>query len=297
MEGRRPMPEVYWSLLLERSVQEQNVQSMLDVATRTGHLDVIGRLWAVAAPAERETLVRLVGQAELASLLNENRLTLGAEKNGYIRIFHPYSRTDQARNDLSKVFMELADDPEDTLVMLDCDHLHPPDIIERLAVHPPERGVVGALAFRRGAPHFPCFFHRDPSGVYHIITEWEKGTLLGGQMGSIVGTGAIAIKRWVFERLDSQGFHWPFFRYAYMPNGPVQPSEDIYFGEACEQCGILQYCDTSLETPHLTVGRIDSGSWELWQANHPEVKDKDFDATRLFAPALTDLQAEAAVTP
>lgn len=235
------MPKVFWALLLERSVQEHNVQAMLDVAARAGH-------------------------------------------NEYVRIFHPYGRTDLARNNMVKIFLEQAADPNDVLIMLDADHTHPFDILERLAAHPAEIGVVGALAFRRGLPHFPCFFVRDGQGAYHIIAEWEPGGLL---KGTIVGTGAIAIKRWVFEQLKASGFEWPFFRYTYAPNGPVQPSEDIYFGECCEQCGIPHYCDTAIETPHLAVGEIDSSSWKQWQDDHPESAEPGYDASALFAPKFT----------
>lgn len=240
------MPNVFWSLLLERAVQEHNVSAMLDVAGRAG-------------------------------LLN------------YTRIFHPYSRTDLARSNIVKVFLERATDPDDVLVMLDNDHLHPYDIIERLAAHPSAVGVVGALAFRRGQPHYPCFFVKDGLGQFGIPTEWEPGALL---KGTIVGTGAVAIKRWVFAKLDDAGFNWPYFRYTYQAQAEIQPSEDIYFGECCEQCGIFHYCDTAIETPHLTVATVDSSSWREWQTDHPEILEPGYDAARLFGSRFDAPQAE-----
>lgn len=230
------MPNVFWALLLERSIQEHNVSAMLDVSGRAGRL-------------------------------------------GYTRIFHPYSRTDLTRSNIVKAFLEKATDPDDVLVMLDNDHLHPYDIIERLARHPHEIGVVGALAFRRGQPHYPCFFVKDGLGQFSIPTEWEPNALL---KGTIVGTGAVAIKRWVFDALEQAGMAWPHFRYTYVPEGEVQPSEDIYFGECCEQVGVAHYCDTSIETPHLTVATVDSNSWVEWMNDHPQIHEPGFDAARLF---------------
>jgi hypothetical protein len=192
---------------------------------------------------------------------------------GYTYITSNCQRTDVARNRLAKAFRELSRDPNDVLVMLDCDHTHPHDTIERLVAHPVEYGVVGALAFRRGDPFFPCFFMRGVNGKLAHPLEFT-GELM---RCAIVGTGAIAIRRWVLDMLANAGYEVPFW-YAYdddMHKTGEYQSEDIAFGLACEKLGIAHYCDTSLITPHLMAAAIDQTAWEryaeLYRSQAPEM--------------------------
>lgn len=191
---------------------------------------------------------------------------------GYNRIAVPYMRTDMARNAIVKIFMENANEPDDALVMLDCDHAHPVDIVERLASHPTERGVVGALYFRRGAPYDPLFFTvketDDSSPLLHAPAEWEQGKTYECD---VVATGGMLIRRWVFDTLRSAGVAWPYFQYAY-PKPHYQQTEDVYFGLRCREAGIKHYCDTALIVPHLTVQGINLETWvEARQLEQREV--------------------------
>lgn len=184
---------------------------------------------------------------------------------GYNRIAVPYMRTDMARNAIAKIFMENASEPNDALVMLDCDHAHPVDIVQRLVSHPPERGVVGALYFRRGSPYDPLFFVvRDDGPMLRAPAEWEQGKTYECD---VVATGGMLIRRWVFDTLKAAGIAWPYFRYAY-PEPHYQQTEDVYFGLRCREAGIKHYCDTSLVIPHLAVQGINLETWT--EARHLE---------------------------
>src|ERR1044071_1567025 len=79
-------------------------------------------------------------------------------KHGFDQILWPSQRVDVNRNNIVRMFLQASKRDDDTLVMLDSDHVHPADIVERLVAH--DVGVVGALAFTRGAPFMPCFFFR-----------------------------------------------------------------------------------------------------------------------------------------
>ena len=92
---------------------------------------------------------------------------------------------------------EIEQSPDDTLVMLDADHVYQKDIVERLAAH--KEGVVGALATSRGETPFICAFGRGADGEIYDMSEWADGELA---MCVVVGSGAIAIKRWVLYRLQ-----------------------------------------------------------------------------------------------
>src|SRR5579859_1668812 len=174
-----------------------------------------------------------------------------AGNQGYSYITSSYQRTDLARNRLCSAFRKVAKRANDVLVMLDCDHSHPHDIIERLVAHGPAHGVVGALAFRRGEPYFPCFFMRQPGsdGNAELMQPLQ---FTGGLMRcAVVGTGAIAIRRWVLDAIAEAGYPAPFI-YEYsdemFATGEFR-SEDITFGLTCEKLGIDHFCDTSLVTP------------------------------------------------
>ncbi len=191
---------------------------------------------------------RAMLQEAVSGLLN---LGMRAGQLGYERIVMPYARTDCARNRGIQMFLEHTTDDHDTLVMLDCDHEHPPDIIERLVAH--DVGVVGALCFKRGEPYSPCFFMRH-EGRLLAPGDWPEG---GGLLQcAIVGTGAIAIQRWVFARLDQAGYTWPYFQYVYPEGSDEFPSEDVYFGRTCEEAGIPHHVDLSLTSPHCVARTI-----------------------------------------
>jgi hypothetical protein len=204
---------------MERAVQQEAVQSLLDVAAACG-------------------------------------------ARGFVRLGIPYCRTDMARNNIVEAFCELSQSEDDTLVMLDCDHVHPPDVVERLAARP--EGVVGALAFRRSPPHEPMWFVRTTGGKLRAPAVFEPLVY----ECAAVGSGAIAIKRWVFDRLNE---HAPyFFKYEYCEGG-FSPSEDMWFAGLCERAGIKHHVDCSLVIPHVAAQIVDGATWECYRSEHEEL--------------------------
>lgn len=202
--------------------------------------------WAV--PSERS-----IPGDTFGALMN---VAVVAGARGYTKIELPYMRTDLARNMIVQAFLDNSDDDNDVLVMLDCDHKHPSTILD-IAHYPPEIGVVGSLAYRRGGNHDPLFFIRGDDGLLHGAMQWEKEGLY---RCAAVATCAIAIKRWVFLRLAEAG-HRYFFCYEY-PDDGKPPTEDMVFARMCEENGIYHYCDTSVTTPHLITGWADGSQWE-----------------------------------
>lgn len=251
---------VVFGMLKERVIGEHAVNAYADIAQRAGAMGLLASLRRTSSRSELGNLRHMgkgnaVGQ--FLSLLDRLDIT----DFGHIGI--GYLRTDIARNTYCAQFLKIAKNPKDTLIMLDADHRHPDDTLERLLAH--DVGVVGALAFRRGAPFFPCVFAKNPDGPgYALPTHWEPGLA----ECAIVGTGAIAIQKWVLDKLLAAGYGPRFFKYTYdVPT--VDSSEDIYFGQNCERLGIPHYCDMSLESPHLTVSDITSRDWFNWCARHP----------------------------
>lgn len=193
-----------------------------------------------------------------------------AGKKNYRRLAISYTRTDNARNLLCKSFLDIPGQFDDLLVMLDVDHNHPADILDKFAAHPNEEGVVGALAFRRGEPYDPLFFLRDEMGALRAPASFEYGNTY---KCAIVSTSAIAIRRWVFNELNLRGYNYPWFRYEYPTNG-AQPSEDMYFGRICEQAGIWHYVDTGVIIPHATLSWVNREVNEAFLKANPRLVEE-----------------------
>jgi hypothetical protein len=219
------LPQVYFSVLPERTIPEHAFAGFLDLSMRAG-------------------------------------------AQGFARINIGYSRIDVARNTVVKAFILQSKSDDDTLVMMDCDHTHPHDVVERLARH--NEDVVCALAFRRCPPYDPQIYRHNEEGVLVQPSEWGQGLL----KIDAFGFAAVAIKRRAFRKLEDSGIAYPWFRFWY-PKGMTFdnsfPSEDIFFGLACESAHIDCYCDTTVVCPHLSIGVIDQKSWDDYVADHPEM--------------------------
>lgn len=166
-----------------------------------------------------------------------------------VRLWKDPDRTDSTRNYLVAKFIETATSDNDMLVMLDADHVHPAETLERLVAWNVD--VVGALYFKRRTPYEPLFYNRE-DGKLVAPDKWKRGLL----PCAVVGTGAIAIRRRVFDKLKTAGFEFPWFRYVYSDRSLAFDSEDMYFGKCCEQVGIQHHVDTTFVSEHLMTIRV-----------------------------------------
>lgn len=212
---------------------------------------------------------RSVQADAVASLLD---VAVHAHHNKALRINMAYKRIDDARNSATKLFLSHSQSEDDVLVMLDNDHTHPANIVAHLASKcDAEHEVVGALMFRRSLPHDPCFYKLDAENkVVDVPTMFDGASLV---KCDIVGTGAIAIRRSAFTKLDANGFRWPYFRFCYNENEDIQRSEDWNFGLECRKAGIPHWCDTSIVSPHIGQFLIGPEEWireVQWGMEHPE---------------------------
>ena len=175
---------------------------------------------------------------------------------------HPYGRIDIVRNHMA---MTLLDSEYTHLLMLDSDHIHPPDIVQRLARWVMLRDdvqIVGGLNFRRSAPHEPCAFFLDENNGVSTIGNWSDGII----KVDALGTGSMLIAREVFETMKP-----PWFFNIYDENywSDVFPGEDIGFALECKKHGINQWVDTTTTSPHVTDGIITEASFRRYLATHP----------------------------
>ena len=177
----------------------------------------------------------------------------------------PYMRTDLARN---KASMELLKTDFTHLLMLDIDHVHPTNIIQKLArwvVEDPKKyQVVGGLNFRRSEPYDPCAYRMASDGSMNTIA-WDKDdTILEVDR---LGTGSILIAREVFETIPPPWF-WNDYTQGWRD---AWPGEDIGFSKLCKEHGIKMWVDVTVTSPHITPAIIDNDSWEHWKARHQDM--------------------------
>lgn len=183
---------------------------------------------------------------------------------GWKLIDHVYGRTDINRN---RMGMWLLNNPEYThVLMLDLDHLHQPDIVERLGawvLDDPSRKVVSGLHFRRAAPFDPCAFLFGQDGRLHAPVEWSPGLF----EVHAVGHGSILISREVFEALPL-----PWWAYTYdSVDDNIFPSEDLWFSHLCREAGIKMWVDTTVTSPHIILNIVDGDTFRRYIDEHPEI--------------------------
>ena len=179
----------------------------------------------------------------------------------------PYQRTDLARNRAS---MELLKSDFTHLLMLDIDHVHPHDIIQRLAKwvlkDPKKYQVVGGLNFRRSEPYDPCAYKIGADGSMYTIA-WEKDDEIVEV--DRLGTGSILIAREVFETIPAPWF-WNDYSQSWRD---AWPGEDIGFNKLCVQHGIKMWVDVTVTSPHITPAIIDGATWQKWAANNQDLME------------------------
>lgn len=169
-------------------------------------------------------------------------------------LFINYTRTDLARNKLAVEFLK---SPFTHLIMLDIDHKHPADIVQKLSrwfLLRPEVQIVGGLNFRRSYPHDPCCHLIGKDGNIYAPAEWDRGGLLEV---AAIGTGSIMIAREVFETIQPP---WFFNIYDNVWDDSW-PGEDMGFSQKCREYGIKMYVDTDLTSPHVTEKLVDESSF------------------------------------
>lgn len=192
-------------------------------------------------------------------------------QRGWPLIDQLYGRTDTNRNRMARFLIEETDFTH--LMMLDADHIHPPDIIERHArwvLDDPARLVIGGMHFRRGEPFEPCVFVFGPDGELRAPAAWEDGLY---QVHAI-GHGTLLVSRQVFETLPQP---WWAYTYDGADEGKY-PSEDMWFSYQCRQHGIQLWCDTTASSPHLITNLVDEGTFRRWLEAHPQTVMVNADA-------------------
>jgi len=177
----------------------------------------------------------------------------------------PYQRVDVARN---RMAIELLKTEFTHLLMLDLDHKHPTNIIQKLArwvLVKPDIKVVGGLNFRRNEPYDPCCGFWGNDGKYYPPAEWEQGLI----KVDVLGTGSILINREVFEIIPP-----PWFTFDYSRVWADQwIGEDVTFSKRCNEHNINLYVDTTCTSPHMNDTFIDE---ETFKTN---LKESDIGTT------------------
>ena len=207
-----------------------------------------------------------------ASLVFHRFMEIAAQGVAFVK--QDYTRTDLARNRFAEKLLE---SNYTHLLMLDLDHVHPADIVQRLARFPmmnPAVQIVGGLNFRRSEPYEPCAFIRNADGSLGAPAEWSPGLM----EVDYLGTGSILIAREVFEAIEP-----PWFYNIYEHEGKWEdqwPGEDIGFNEKVKAAGIKMFLDTTTTSPHVTDRLIGEKTFRNYLAQHPEKYRKIEDFNR-----------------
>lgn len=175
---------------------------------------------------------------------------------GPTQIWVPPMRVDLARNKAVEAFLK-SDCTH--LLMLDCDHRHPADVVERLTrwmVRDPAKQIISGLSFRRGPPYDPTVYRVDEDGTVNAFLSWEPGLV----RADIVGGPCLLVSRDVYETIPAP---WFAFRYENAEMG-LYPGEDIYFSLKCGEYNFPIYVDTTCVSPHATEAWVDEKMYRAY---------------------------------
>jgi hypothetical protein len=180
-------------------------------------------------------------------------------RQGLPFVWTSYARTDQARNEAA---FKLLESDFTHILMLDSDHVHPRDIIQRLGRWPMldmDIQIVGGLNFMRKPPYKPLVYTAGKDDdTLTVPATWPKKGLWEVER---IGTGSILINRRVFETIDS-----PWFKYEDDPVNHRYQSEDIYFSKLARESGYKIWCDPTCVSPHLSTLLVDGETFKQWHA-------------------------------
>lgn len=156
------------------------------------------------------------------------------------------------------------------LLMLDIDHQHPIDIIQRLArwvLLYPNIEVVSGLNFRRREPFDPVAGSYDKDSKQKdrkMLVNWPQGLLPVDE----VGGASLLVSRTVFTKLRPP---WFFNVYDEVMSNSY-PGEDIGFSRKCKEAGIQIYVDTTTSSPHCSEVLVTEETFRAYQEFQNEPK-------------------------
>jgi hypothetical protein len=152
----------------------------------------------------------------------------------------------RARTQLATWMLENGDE---WLLFLDDDQVFAPDLLEQLLSH--DKDIVAALCMNRAEPYGPFCFEEEPvEGIYRPI---DLRAHSGDELVRVaaVGTGAMLIRRHVFEGIPPEEWF------------PITESgEDMMFCQAARDRGFEIYCDLGARLGHMTTTVV-------WPATRP----------------------------
>lgn len=160
----------------------------------------------------------------------------------------------------------MLENDEDWMLFIDDDQVFAPDLLTRLLSH--EKDVVGALCMRRDEPYAPFCFERITEEGHFVPIDLRKHQPDELVRVPAVGTGAMLIRRHVFE-----GTPEPWF-----PIG--EQGEDVLFCKAVQEAGFEVYCDLGTRIGHLTTTVV----WPATGRNGWAVGYVISDETRMTRP-------------
>lgn len=166
--------------------------------------------------------------------------------------------------------MQLLDSECEYLVMLDQDHAHPADIVQRLLAHAlrdREKKVISGLNYRRGEPYEPMAYVRRGDKLYRYDGDFDGESLYSVDA---VATCAMLVHRSVFETIEGPWFEDNYRRYK----EHVYSGEDIYFCKKVKDAGFKIWVDSSLTSPHRTTAWVDREFYNAWRANNELPEEK-----------------------
>ena len=167
------------------------------------------------------------------------------------------------------------DNGSEWVLMLDDDHVFPPDFLWKLLSH--EKPIVSGLYLARAGMHEPiAFSHRLEDGLYeriNLLTLPHEGLL----KVKAVGAGGLLIRSEVFWAIDENP---TWFEHGRVLGEDWNAAEDIIFCEKAERAGFDVFVDLGARMGHMAPSAI----WPEFIDNQWCLGFSVADGTQLYVP-------------
>lgn len=191
-----------------------------------------------------------------------------AELESFYRISDTGFPVDVARN---QIVRKMLSTDADALLFLDCDHIMPPDLFDRLHAH--GKDVITARYHVRRPPYHPNLYVAHPLAQAGHFKTVHYGT--GCFEIDRGGAGALLIQRRVLEAIGDDWFRYQRNPTEHEPND-FSVSEDFWFYEQAQKAGFTCWADWDTEVWHLATVPIGGTHYDgylrlMEQAMTPEL--------------------------
>jgi GT2 family glycosyltransferase len=160
----------------------------------------------------------------------------------------------------------------------------------------PDVHIVGGMYYRKEKGQRACLGISFPrmGEEYTAETAMFVGgglinlSTVAGSVRGMIGTGALMIRREVFEAVKQPWFQCEWYESHEYADKPIwgMKTEDVYFCEQAQLKGYHIYTDTRITSPHYSGDKCWPKDWKQYEEPKPDIVDMKVDVIKTAKDAI-----------